>query len=128
MNLKDFFDGRVVEGIARDIERVHPEFDAAAFTASCLKRLEELELLARGWHIADALKQHLPAEFDNAVEVLVRSLDAELEATKLNGMAPFRYLPHVFFVSKYGLEHFEPAMRAQYELTKRFSAEYSIRA
>ena len=42
-------------------------------------------------------------------------------------MAPFRYLPHVFFVAKYGLEHFEPAMRAQYELTKRFSAEYSIR-
>jgi 3-methyladenine DNA glycosylase AlkC len=43
-------------------------------------------------------------------------------------MAPFRYLPHVLFVQKYGLEDFEIAMRAQYELTKRFSAESSIRA
>src|SRR5690606_1385565 len=31
-------------------------------------------------------------------------------------------------VSRYGLEHFEPSMRAQYELTRRFTAEFSIRA
>src|SRR5262249_59566100 len=37
-------------------------------------------------------------------------------------------LPHVLFVQKQGLDDFEPAMRAQYELTKRFSAESSIRA
>jgi 3-methyladenine DNA glycosylase AlkC len=43
-------------------------------------------------------------------------------------MAPFRYLPHVLFVQKYGLEDFEAAMHAQYELTQRFSAESSIRA
>ncbi|MGH2708582.1 MAG: DNA alkylation repair protein, partial [Actinomycetota bacterium] len=38
------------------------------------------------------------------------------------------YMPHVFFVQKYGLDDFEAAMRVQYELTKRFSAESSIRA
>ncbi len=42
-------------------------------------------------------------------------------------MAVFRYLPHVCYVSKYGLDHFEHAMQLQYELTKRFSAEFSIR-
>jgi 3-methyladenine DNA glycosylase AlkC len=36
-------------------------------------------------------------------------------------------MPHVFFVQKYGLDDFEAAMRLQYELTKRFSAESSIR-
>ena len=43
-------------------------------------------------------------------------------------MDTFRYLPHVFFVSDHGLDQFEAAMTAQYELTKRFTAEFSIRA
>ena len=38
-------------------------------------------------------------------------------------MAPFFYLPHTLFVAERGLDHFELSMRAQYELTKRFSAE-----
>jgi 3-methyladenine DNA glycosylase AlkC len=42
-------------------------------------------------------------------------------------MAPFFYLPHLLFVAQHGLEHFDISMRAQYELTKRFSAESSIR-
>jgi 3-methyladenine DNA glycosylase AlkC len=42
-------------------------------------------------------------------------------------MAPFFYLPHVLFVAERGLDHFDLSMRAQYELTKRFSAESSIR-
>ena len=43
------------------------------------------------------------------------------------GMAPFFYSPHTLFVAERGLEHFDLSMRAQYELTKRFSAEGSIR-
>jgi 3-methyladenine DNA glycosylase AlkC len=43
------------------------------------------------------------------------------------GMGGFLFLPHVFFVAEYGLEHFETSMRAQYVLTQRFTAEFSIR-
>jgi 3-methyladenine DNA glycosylase AlkC len=43
-------------------------------------------------------------------------------------MAPFFYLPHLIFVAERGLDHFDLSMQAQYELTKRFSAESSIRA
>jgi 3-methyladenine DNA glycosylase AlkC len=42
-------------------------------------------------------------------------------------MDVFIYLPHVFFVAEFGVDHFEASMRTQYELTQRFSAEYSIR-
>lgn len=42
-------------------------------------------------------------------------------------MAPFFYLPHTMFVAEHGLDRFDVSMRAQYELTKRFSAEASIR-
>jgi 3-methyladenine DNA glycosylase AlkC len=90
--------------------------------------LDGLELTARGWHIADVMHDHLPRPFAAAAEVLIASLGPELVGTEAFGLAPFRYLPHVCFVQKYGLNDFEPAMRAQYELTKRFSAEQSIRA
>jgi 3-methyladenine DNA glycosylase AlkC len=43
-------------------------------------------------------------------------------------MESFRFLPFVFFVADHGLDCFETSMRAQYELTKRFTAEFSIRA
>lgn len=42
-------------------------------------------------------------------------------------MAPFFYLPHLLFVAEHGLSDFEVSMHAQYELTRRFSAESSIR-
>ena len=62
-----------------------------------------------------------------AVEVLLASLGPKLEKTEKVGMAPLLYLPHVFFVAEYGLEHFEVSMHTQYELTQRFTAEFSIR-
>ncbi|MGH8436765.1 MAG: DNA alkylation repair protein, partial [Pseudomonas sp.] len=50
-----------------------------------------------------------------------------LANTEGNGMAPFLYLPHVCYVMEYGVDHLETSLDLQYELTKRFSAEYSIR-
>ncbi len=61
--------------------------------------------------------------------MLLRSLGPEHATDELlgAGMAPFFYFPHTVFVAERGLEHFDLSMRAQYELTKRFSAEASIR-
>lgn len=83
--------------------------------------------MARGRKIAAALREHLPQDYPRAVEILVRSLGKPLAETADNGMAPFFYLPHACFVAAYGLDHFEPSMRAQYEITQRFTAEFSIR-
>jgi 3-methyladenine DNA glycosylase AlkC len=88
-----------------------------------------LELLDRGRHIAKALRMHLPPSYPDAIAVLLRSLGPEHATDELIGvgMAPFFYLPHTIFVAEHGLDHFELSMRAQYELTKRFSAEASVR-
>lgn len=127
--LKHFFDGEVVRDIARAIARVHPPFPERAFVAEASAGLAALELLDRGRHIAAALGRHLPASYPEAVEVLVRSLGPEHTTDELEdvGMAPFLYLPHTIFVAERGLDDFEPSMRAQYQLTKRFTAEFSIR-
>jgi len=127
--LKHFFSPALVERLAESIARVHPAFPVAAFTRRAKAGLDELELLDRGKHLSRVLAQHLPEPYPDALAILLRSLGPEHSEPELlgAGIAPFFYLPHTLFVAERGLEHFELSLAAQYELTKRFSAESSIR-
>ncbi len=128
--LKAFFSPTLVKRLAAEIAGVDADFPARAFIKDATAGLDELELLDRGKHIATALAKHLPPAYPEAIEVLLCSLGPEHATDELVGvgMAPFFYLPHVLFVAEQGLSHVELSMHAQYELTKRFSAESSIRA
>jgi 3-methyladenine DNA glycosylase AlkC len=128
-SLKSFFSPALVRRLAADLGRVYPEFPRQAFVRTACAGLAALELLDRGQHISLALDRHLPAAYPEALAVLLRSLGPEHATDELLGvgMAPFYYLPHTMFVARRGLGHFDLSMRAQYELTKRFSAESSIR-
>lgn len=125
--LKNQFGADVPVRIAGMIAAVHPSFPGADFVRDALEGYEPLALLPRGWKIAEALRRHLPDDYEAAIDVLLASLGPKSGKAEGQGMAPFLYLPHVCFVAGYGLDHFEPSMRAQYELTQRFTAEFSIR-
>jgi 3-methyladenine DNA glycosylase AlkC len=127
--LKRFFSPSLVRRMAADLVRAHPAFPAERFVKRATRGLRALELLDRGRHIALALAECLPNAYPDAVAVLLRSLGPEHASDELvgAGMEPFFYLPHTLYVAKHGLEHFDLSIRAQYELTKRFSAEGSIR-
>jgi 3-methyladenine DNA glycosylase AlkC len=125
--LKNYFGPEVPARIADMIQNVDGAFPREAFLADALDGYQALELTPRARHIALALGRHLPPDYERAVEILIASLGPKLEVAELTGMEVFIYLPHVFFVAEFGAEHFEASMRAQYELTQRFSAEYSIR-
>ena len=127
--LKTFFSKDLVRRLAADVARVHSSFPLEAFVKDACAGLDRLELLDRGRHIARVLALHLPQAYPAAIDVLLRSLGPEHETDEMMGvgMAPFFYLPHTLFVAERGLEHFDLSMKAQYELTKRFSAESSIR-
>ncbi|MGH7552491.1 MAG: DNA alkylation repair protein, partial [Longimicrobiales bacterium] len=125
--LKNFYGPEIPARIASMIFAVHPDFPSARFVSDARKGLEALELLPRGWHIAHALHRHLPADFETAAAIFEKSLGPPLTRTEGNGMAPFLYLPHVFYVAQYGIDHLEASLDLQRELTRRFSAEYSIR-
>src|SRR6186997_2587429 len=128
-SLKTFFSPALVRRLGAELVRVHPEFPVDRFVKDACAGLDTLELLDRGRHIARVLGAHLPHSYPEAIDVLLRSLGPAHPTDELvgAGMAPFFYLPHVLFVADRGLEHFDVSMRAQYELTKRFSAESSIR-
>jgi 3-methyladenine DNA glycosylase AlkC len=125
--LKNYYGPDVPARIARMIKDVDSAFEEDAFLADALDGYQALELTPRARQIAQALGRHLPQDYEQAIEILIASLGPKLQVAELTGMDVFVYLPHVFFVAKFGVDHFEASMRAQYELTQRFSAEYSIR-
>jgi len=125
--LKTQFGTEVPVQIAAMVSRAWQAFDQEAFLKDALDGYTSLELMPRGRWIAKALHQHLPQDYEAALAVLMDSIGPKLNGTQDFGMTSFFYLPHTCFVAAYGLDHFEASMRAQYELTQRFTAEFSIR-
>lgn len=133
--LRQLLGTEAVDCLAQNILHVHSQFDAEMFRRAALDDLEPLGLMERGQHLARVLRQYLPVKFSEAVDVLLASLTPPLTQTEDIGLGVFFYLPHGCFIAEYGLEPsendghdpFEISMKAQYELTKRFSAEFSIR-
>lgn len=126
--LKSHFTLDVPRRLAEAVARVWPPFAKKDFLTDVAREFESLELMDRGRHIARVLHRHLPADFPSALDVLLRSVGDRPPRTEGDGgMASFFYLPHVSFVAEFGLDHFDESMRAQYVLTQRFTAEFSIR-
>jgi 3-methyladenine DNA glycosylase AlkC len=127
--LKHFYDAARVRQVADMVRGAWPAFPHRAFVREACAGLEGLELTARGRHVAAALRRALPGDVGEALGVLEASLGPPLpEADVLGqGMGPFLYLPHSAFVAAHGLPRFEEALRFQHALTRRFTAEFSLR-
>lgn len=126
--LKNHFGPEVPRTIAAMIAAVWPEFPARRFLADVLAGYGPLALMDRGRRIADALHRYLPDGYPEAIAILIASVErGNVRHEAAPGMASFLYLPHVLFVARHGLDHFEASMRAQYLLTQKFTAEFSIR-
>lgn len=134
--LTTLLDREAVDCLAHNLRVTHRRFDADTFQRDALAGLEGLSILQRGHFLAKVLRDHLPPRYSDAIEILLGSLTPPLQETSDFTLSGFFYLPHVSFVSNYGLDPagnggddpFETSMRAQFELTRRFSAEFSIRA
>ncbi len=133
--LKLLLGPEAIECLAHNVSLVYESFDGASFSKEALDGLEPLGLLQRSQQLARVLRRYLPAKYADAVDVLLASLTPPLSRTEDIGLEVLFYLPHVSFVAEYGLDHegnggedpFDVSMKAQYELTKRFSAEFSVR-
>jgi 3-methyladenine DNA glycosylase AlkC len=138
--LKDQFGTEMVHRAGDTIAAVYTGFDRPGFVACALDGFEELELTPRCHHIADAMARFLPGDRERAINILVDSLGVELpncdpdDAPSTGDtfvddhpLSAFFYLPHGYFVADHGGDHFDAAMRANYEITKRATSEFSIR-
>ncbi len=125
--LKNLLDRRFVCLLAESFADVHAGFNARRFQAAALRGLDELALIPRAAHIARALVEALPPGAAAIAAVLSRSFGPELKSTAGNGLAPFFYLPHSHVVATACIDDFEAGLQANHELTRRFTAEFSIR-
>jgi 3-methyladenine DNA glycosylase AlkC len=125
--LKTLLDRTLIELIGESLAAVVPGFAVRRFQSRALSGLEELELTPRAVHIAHAMAEQLPADFDELAPLLVRSLGPRLSRTEGNGLGPFFYFPHAQLIAVRGVARFDSGMAANYELTQRFTAEFSIR-
>lgn len=126
-SLGDLLSLEVVDVLADNLLFGGADFRKKDFLNFARQGLAELGIMERGHHLAQVMRTHLPSDYPQAIEIILNSLTPPNEATKDLGLAVFFYLPHVCYVGNYGLEHFDVSMRAQYELTRRFSSEFSIR-
>jgi hypothetical protein len=101
--LKKLISASLVRLISDSLANVVPEFERRSFEEQATHGLEALELSAMGEHIARAMGAHLPRDYPQAAMALVASLGPELTRTEGNGLAPFFYFPHAYFVSQFGL-------------------------
>lgn len=133
--LKDLLDREAIACLGHNLSIAHPGFDGDSFRRAAQNGLQPLGIMERGHHLARVLRKHLPERYADAVKVLIRSLTPPLDRTNDLGLGVFFYLPHVCLVATYGLDAqgnggrdpFEISMQAQHELTRRFSAEFSMR-
>lgn len=125
--LKQLFGRHAVALLAESFADAHDGFPAKAFARQALAGLDALELMPRATHLARVLAAHLPQDPADATRVLIAAMGPELGSTAGNGLAVFFYLPHVRLIQHHLIDDFAHGMRANYEVTKRFSAEFSLR-
>lgn len=126
-SVKEALGGRAVIEIATRITSAYPPFPAKQFVRAAVVRLSDLPLFARADHIADRLADALPTDIPEAVAALVLSLGPRRSAPGYGPTDNFRILPLTRFISRYGRDHLEVSLKALYEMTCRFTAEFDIR-
>ena len=113
------FNKKFYEQLAREFNKVEKSFSASSFVNDVTENLHELLLNERMRNTSIVLKDHLPAEFNEAVEVMKKVIP-----TIERG---YTTLAFPDFVGLYGQENFEISMEALKYFTSFGSSEFAIR-
>lgn len=133
--LRSILGPSAIRQMSHNFAWVYPKFDQENFIKEAKANIETLSLSQRSEHIAGIMHKYLPQNYYQAIQVITDALTDPLQKTANNGLAVMFYMPHCNFVALYGIDPkynagkdpFDCSMQAQYQLTKRFTCEYSIR-
>ena len=129
--LKDMlFNKEKVTRLALEIKTVYPRFDTAGFTKKVVTAFPEQELMERLGGIREGLEIFLPSNYKEALAIILAALPPELDTKNTdNDFGEFIYAPYSYFVARNGCtkKHLSVSLKALEEITKRFSAEVSLR-
>lgn len=115
---KNKFNKKLIKKMGKRFKKVYPKFKEEDFIRYACKNLESLELKERSSQITKALEEYLPKDFNEAGDVLLKSLEED------TGWA---IMPMTDYVGLNGHKHFTLSMTLLKEMTKLFSSEFAIR-
>lgn len=110
------------------LDIIHPEviqFDRELFLKMIFtQEFEQLELKERMTYTAKVLHKFMPADFDEASEVLI-SMIKLIQASGSKSLLGFMFLPE--YISMYGLNNLKSAIKAMEAITQFTSCEFAVR-
>lgn len=125
--LKHYFGVELAHHLSSLIKPHFPDFPSDSFVQSVANQIEPFELKGRVAVISDELRNALPTDYSEALNILLKILGPENQTEQGMFTNGYFLMPVAFFVEKYGLEHFEISLHALFEITKRHTSEYAIR-
>ncbi len=130
---KNIYNPELIDGMAKHLTRASSAFDADTFLKTALDSLETLEMMDRAEQISRAIDRAFPPGFATKTDAMLASLhpDEEMELKEMQiddqGIAGWAVAAMARVVERDGLNHPVEALAALKEMTKRFSAEFSVR-
>ncbi|MDO6718897.1 DNA alkylation repair protein [Psychrosphaera sp. 1_MG-2023] len=110
-------------------------FDTDGFYQLASHNIDQHELKERGHQVFIALQQYLPENFEQAIAVLLATLQPVSDnqdltdlTTDEHGVAGWMILPYSEYAGELGQANLPMALDALKQMTKRFTSEFGIRA
>ena len=125
--LKLYYNPELAQALGEQIQNAYAPFNTAAFVAEIAVGVDELEFKDRIALFSSAMHRQLPAAFPQAWAILQQLLGDELPEEEGMFSEGFALWPLAHFIEVYGLNDFDIAMAAMYDITKRHTAEFAIR-
>ncbi|HEY0636829.1 MAG TPA: DNA alkylation repair protein [Pseudonocardiaceae bacterium] len=125
--LKRHFNGDAARLLGGMVRQEYPGFDVEGYAAEVDRRIPGKELKDRVLVLTEGLRDRLPADYPQALRILVAILGDELAEGEGMFNVSWFLMPVARFVEEYGLDHPELSIDALIEITRRHTAEYAIR-
>lgn len=117
--LKNMFSEELIVALSSELKLVYQEFNSEAFCNSVFcDGWEQKELKERMEHISVQLREYLPENYSDAVEIL-KAVSSQ--------SCGFAYMSLPGFVELYGLDEFEVSISALEHFTRHSSSEFAVR-
>lgn len=120
--MKDYFDAEVAKRLGDQLG-----IDGDEYAAHVVPLVSDLEILDRVTVFAEALRDRLPEDYEEAVEGIVDKLGPELAEGEGYFNHAFHLWPVSRYIERYGLEHPEVSLDAIEALTRAFTGEWAVR-
>jgi 3-methyladenine DNA glycosylase AlkC len=129
--LGDLYSPHTIWLIGESFRDVLPGFDLDKFTSEAVDKSRDLPFKNKTYQIGAVLRGHLPTDSKAALKALGQSLGPKLNRTEGNGLQPMFYMPHSHLLASFADtnddEIFDISVDLNFDLTTRFTAEFSIR-